>query len=112
MALNSPAQTLDNTDDTSNATTKIVRASDTYAGLCTFQVTGIAGGAVLTAQGSVDGTNFVTVGVVPVSSTTMATTISASGIYRSDVSGLLIFRIAVTTAGTGTSTITFFTTEG
>lgn len=113
MALNTPAQVLDNTDDTSNATTKVVRASDTYSGLITFQVVGAAAGtATLTAQGTVDGTNYVTVGVVPVNSTTMQTTITTDNIFRADGSGLKDFRIAVTTAGTGTSTITFFTTEG
>lgn len=112
MALNTPSQTLDNTNSTNNFTTKVVRASDTYSGLITFQITGIAGGATLTPQGTVDGTNYVTVGIVPVSSTTMATSITADGIYRADGSGLKVFRIAVTGAGTGTSTIIFFTTEG
>ena len=112
MALNTPAQTLDNTDNTANATTKIVRASDTYSGLVTFQVVGMAGATVLTAQGTIDGTNYVTVGVVPLNSTTMATTITADGIFRSDASGLTNFRVAVTTAGTGSSVITFFTSEG
>lgn len=113
MALNTPPQVLDNTDDTSNATAKGVQASTAYSGLVTFQVVGAAAGsAVLTAQGTVDGTNYVTIGVVPVNSTTMATTISTDNIFRADASGLVNFRVAVTTAGTGTSTITFFTSEG
>jgi hypothetical protein len=107
-----PSQSLDNTDDTSNSTTGNINASTAYSGLITFQITGVAGGTVYTAQGTVDGTNWVTVGVVSASSTTMASTFNADGIYRADGSGLRGFRVAVTTAGTGTGVVTFFTTEG
>ena len=114
MALNTGTFTLDNTSTSSVTTdTKGVRASDTYAGMCTFQVTGVtAGTATIIAQGTVDGTNYITMGVVPVGSTTMATSITADGIFRSDISGIKIFRLKVSGTGTGTTTATFFTTEG
>jgi hypothetical protein len=113
MALNSDVFSLDNTANSVTSDTKLIRASDAYAGMVTFQVVGMAGATVLTAQGAIDNVpTYVSMGVVPSNSTTMATTITADGVYRCDISGIRIFRLRVSTVGTGTSVITVFTTEG
>jgi hypothetical protein len=113
MALNADIFSLDNTTNSVTSATKLIRASDAYAGMVTFQVVGMAGATVLTAQGSIDNVpTYVTMGVVPSNSTTMATTITADGIYRCDISGIQGFRLRVSTTGTGTTVVTVFTTEG
>lgn len=83
----------------------ITNAADGVEGHVTFQVSGIAGGAVLTSEGTIDGTNWFGVGVTPTTSTTMATTISADGAFRFDATGLAQTRLRITTAGTGTITV-------
>lgn len=83
----------------------LTNAADGAEGHVTFQVSGIAGGAVLTSEGTIDGTNWFGVGVVPTTSTTMATTINADGAFRMDATGLAQTRLRVSTAGTGTITV-------
>jgi hypothetical protein len=80
----------------------------------TISVSGIAGGAVLTAEGSLAGSDppvWFAVGVTPVTSTTMAATITTDGIYRIVCDGLYRVRCRVSTAGTGTTTIVWAQTN-
>jgi hypothetical protein len=74
-------------------------------GLLTFSVSGIAGGTVLTPEGTIDGTTWAGVGVTPATSTTIASTMNADGMYRMDASGLRSTRLRVSTAGTGSVTV-------
>lgn len=90
----------------------LTNAADGPAGIVTADITGVAGGAVLTPEGTIDGLNWFGVGVVPTNSTTMATTISADGMYRLDATGLAHTRLRVTTAGTGTVTVRVAPTIG
>lgn len=90
----------------------LTNAADGVAGIVTFNVTGIAGGTVLTPEGTVNGTVWFGVGVVPTASTTMATTISADASFRLDATGLAQTRLRVTTAGTGTVTVQVAPTVG
>lgn len=87
-------------------------AADGPAGILTFYVSGIAGGTVLTPEGTVDDVTWDGVGIVPTDSTTMATTISADGMYRLDATGFKNTRLRVTTAGTGTVTVTVLPSVG
>ena len=83
----------------------IGNAADGLAGIVSVTVSGIAGGTVLTPEGTLDQSTWSGLGVVPFNSTTMATTISADGAFRLDATGLAGVRLRVTTAGTGTVTV-------
>jgi hypothetical protein len=85
-----------------------VYGADGDASTYIISVSGIAGGAVLTPEGSLLGSNppvWFGVGQTPMTSTTMAATISADGIYRIVADGLYRVRVRVSTAGTGTITV-------
>lgn len=75
------------------------------------RVSGIAGGAVLTPEAHLDagrfGTTWFTVGAAPLTTGTLASTISADGNFRIDTRGLANVRLRVSTAGTGTITTTW-----
>lgn len=90
----------------------LTNAADGYEGTVTVQVSGIAGGAVLTSEGTIDGTNWFGIGVTPTTSTTMASTISADGGYRLEAAGCFQTRLRITTAGTGTITVYVAPTVG
>lgn len=86
--------------------------ADGYESTVTFNVTGIAGGTVLTPEGTIDGTNWFGLGITPTTSTTMATTLNANGAWRMQTSGCTQTRLRVTTAGTGTVTVAAAPTVG
>jgi hypothetical protein len=83
----------------------LTNAADGPTGIVTVNITGIAGGAVLTPEGTINGATWFGIGVVPTTSTTMATAISADGAYRFDATGLAQSRLRITTAGTGSITV-------
>lgn len=85
---------------------QLMNAGAGKAGMLLLTVSGIAGGAVLTIKGSIDGgVTLHTVAVSPVDTLTPATTITADGAYRVDATGWTQLYAPVTTAGTGTTTI-------
>lgn len=90
----------------------LTNATDGKAGMLTLIVTGIAGGAVLTPEGTLDGTTWKGIGVVPADSATIASTISADGAYRMDATGWTQTRLRVTTPGTGSTTVQVVGTVG
>lgn len=71
-----------------------------------WQITGTFSGTV-TFEGSVDGTNFVTLAVVPVGTTrTLTGTATAAGVWQMNTTGFTLVRARVSTYTSGTFVIT------
>lgn len=77
----------------------------------TFSLANTAWGAtVITPEGTVDLLTWFGIGVTPMTSATIATTITADGVYRLDVRGVNAVRLRVSTAGaSGTTSIAWNT---
>jgi hypothetical protein len=69
-----------------------------------LQVTGVSG-ETITWEATIDGTNWAGLLVTPLSTGTAATTATANGLYKAEVSGLLKFRARISTGGSGTVTV-------
>jgi hypothetical protein len=67
------------------------------------QLTGISG-ETITWEATIDGENWVAFRVEPLATGTFATTATANGLYRVEVSGLLKFRARISTGGSGAVT--------
>jgi hypothetical protein len=68
-----------------------------------LQLTGISG-ETITWEATIDGTNWVAIRVEPLATGTYATTATANGLYRVEVSGLLQFRARISTGSSGAVT--------
>jgi hypothetical protein len=77
-----------------------------YATL-TVQVVGITT-ATITWEGTVDGTNWVAILATPLTTGTAATTATADGIYRINVTGLASVRARISAWTSGTITVTAY----
>jgi hypothetical protein len=71
-----------------------------------IQITGVAGGSVVTFEITLDGTNWVSILAINVTSGISATTASANGIYTVDLVGTGSLRARCSTYGSGTLVIT------
>ena len=79
----------------------------------TMQVVGItAGSAIVSFEATIDGTNWVSVKAINVTSGALSPTAEEDGIYRLSCSGFLRVRARVSTYVSGTVTITGITNEG
>jgi hypothetical protein len=86
--------------------TSLGDASSGHQGSITFQLVNVSG--TFTPEGSVDETNYVTVGIVNMlAPLTIVSTITADGIYKVDMYGLRKFRLSHPGSATGTATLTF-----
>ena len=74
------------------------------------QITGITT-ATVTFQGTIDGTNWVTVGLPAAATGTIASAPTADGIWFGPIAGLRQFRANITAYTTGTITVTAFVTD-
>ena len=73
--------------------------------MLTIQVTGISGDTI-TMEGTIDGTNWYAIEFMDMAdSTALATTITANGIFRADVTGLEQVRARISTYSAGTITV-------
>lgn len=82
-------------------------------GVVAIQITGtMGGGATITFQGTMDGTNWVSILATPSDSTTRTTTTTANGIFYIDVSCLYAARLSGAASGTGTATISDTPSQG
>ena len=90
-----------------------INVGDGRTGMLTCMVSGMAGGAVITIEGTLGDSppTWGAVGVTPWTTVTMATTITADGNYRINATGLYRVRARISTAGTGTTTILWSATE-
>ena len=76
-----------------------------YNGGVGVQVTGTFSGT-LQFEMSIDGTNFVAVQATAVNTGTVATTTTATGIFRYDVVGALVVRVRATAFTSGSAVVT------
>lgn len=71
-----------------------------------FRTSGVNG--TITPEGTIDGTNWFGVAIVPVTSTTLATTLNADGVWRIDTRNLRKVRLRVSTPGTASTTTVYW----
>lgn len=79
-----------------------------YATLA-LQVQGITT-ATITWEATIDGTNWVAVQATPLTTGTAATTATADGLFRVNVTGLVSFRARISAYTSGTITVTGYLT--
>lgn len=92
---------------TGNGTT--VECTEVSGGAYKFLAIHLDGisGDTITWEATIDGTHWEAMDVVPLAATdTPATTATADGLYRADVTGLSQFRARISTYGAGTITAT------
>jgi len=88
------------------ATGSVTLAINALASAAAWQLTGTFSGTV-TFEGTVDGTTWVAVAVVPVGGTrTLTTTATAAGVWQMNVAGFASARARVSTYTSGTFVIT------
>lgn len=75
-----------------------------YASL-TLQVQGITT-ATITWEATIDGTNWIAIQAIPLATGTAATTTTADGLFRVNVTGLVSFRARISAYTSGTITVT------
>lgn len=72
-----------------------------------IQVTGSFAGAAITPEGTIDEVTWAPLLLVPANSETSQLTITAAGVYRLDVGGLVSVRFRVSTAAAGSAVLSY-----
>lgn len=105
--LTTPANLLNFVSGSVTGTDETITLSRLFThGTVALQVTGTWTGTI-TFEGSVDGTNFVTIGLFPAATPTasVATTCTANGVWTDFIRGYKAIRGRFSTASSGTPTI-------
>lgn len=84
--------------------TGCVLLSVSGAGGVAVQVTGTFVGT-LTFEGSIDGVNYVALGLLPIADTTAVTTTTTTGLWSGGVGGMAIVRVRMSAYTSGTATV-------
>lgn len=111
---NITTQNLTNPTGTGTAGSYVALTGLNGASTCVFQVTGVYTGA-LTVQGTIDGTNWVSLGLIyNIGTNTFAATVTSAstGLYMFDTAGLPTVRVTGLAAMTGTAVVTMEASSG
>src|SRR2546426_10596591 len=84
------------------ATQEVGITVSTSDGAVSIQITGTWSG-IVTFEGTVDGTNWVSIDAVPASSSTAVTTTTSNGVWRISASGLAKVRARMSSFTSGTA---------